>query len=112
MDVFQLSYAKIGHRNHKVKLSCIGTKNPAWCGQAGTSHTREGSDTPTRFATVGNAGPNSVPVGAGDYNGDSRADILLQSTDGTPTIWTMNGTTVTSTTTLTNPGQTWHAITG
>ena len=61
-------------------------------------------------ATVGNAGPNSVPVGTGDYNSDDRSDILLQNTDGTPTIWTMNSTTVTSITTLADPGQTWHAI--
>ena len=51
------------------------------------------------------------PIGVGNYNGDSKSAILLQNTDGTPTVWTMNGTTVTSTTTLTNPGQTWRPIT-
>jgi len=44
-------------------------------------------------------------------NGDHKSDILLQNTDGTPTVWTTDGTTVTTTTTLTNPGQTWHPIT-
>src|SRR5262249_59652461 len=63
-------------------------------------------------ATIGHAAPNQVPVGTGDFNGDSNSDILLQATDGTPQIWTMNGPTVAATTTLSNPGQNWHVITG
>jgi len=61
-------------------------------------------------AALGFVGSNTRVVGTGDYDGDSKADILLQNTDGTPTIWTMNSTTVTSITTLADPGQTWHAI--
>src|SRR5262249_32792461 len=34
-------------------------------------------------------------VGSGDFNNDSKSDILFQNTDGTPMIWTMNGATVT-----------------
>ena len=30
------------------------------------------------------------------FNGDSKADILWQNDDGTPAIWTMDGTNVVS----------------
>jgi hypothetical protein len=35
-------------------------------------------------------------MGAGDFNGDGKSDLLFQNDDGTPTIWLMNGTSVTS----------------
>jgi hypothetical protein len=41
-----------------------------------------------------------------------RADILFQNVDGTPLVWTMNGTSVTATATLPNPGILLHANTG
>jgi len=64
-------------------------------------------------ANLGFVSSTTQVVGTGDYNGDSKADILLQNnTNGTPQIWTVNSTTVTATTTLTNPGPTWHATTG
>ena len=65
-------------------------------------------------ANLGFVSSDTRVVGTGDYNGDSKADILLQKTDGTPQIWTVNatGTSVIATTTLANPGQNWHAITG
>jgi hypothetical protein len=47
---------------------------------------------------------------AGDFNNDGKADIVVQTGDGTPQIWLMNGTTRTSTVTLTNPGSGWHVI--
>ena len=49
-------------------------------------------------------------VGSGDFNNDSKSDILWQNTDGTPMIWTMNGPTVTSQTTLSDPGASWRAV--
>jgi hypothetical protein len=49
-------------------------------------------------------------VAAGDFNVDGDSDIVLQNTDGTPQIWLMNGTSVTSTVTLANPGSAWHVI--
>ena len=44
-----------------------------------------------------------------DFNGDGKADILLQNDDGTPGVWFMDGTTVTGGAVLPNPGPTWHA---
>jgi len=63
-------------------------------------------------AAIGFVRPTDTVVGLGDYNGDSKADVLLQAADGTPTIWTMNGNTITATTTFPTPGQNWHANTG
>jgi glucose/arabinose dehydrogenase len=61
---------------------------------------------------IGSVSATTTVVGTGDYNADGKADILLQAADGTPTIWTMNGSAVTATTTLATPGQNWHANTG
>jgi FG-GAP-like repeat len=65
--------------------------------------------------TVASAGTITTPVGwsveaSGDFNHDRKADIILQTADGTPKIWLMNGTSVTSTVTLPNSGPTWHVI--
>jgi hypothetical protein len=65
--------------------------------------------------TVGSSVTITTPVGwtvqaSGDFNQDNKADIILQTADGTPQIWLMNGTSVTSTVTLPNSGTSWHAI--
>jgi len=49
-------------------------------------------------------------VASADFNNDGKADIVLQNADGTPQIWLMNGTSVTSTVTLANPGSAWHVV--
>jgi hypothetical protein len=56
----------------------------------------------------------SVPY---DFNADSVADFVFQQegfnaggTKGTPQIWLWNGTSVTSMTTIANPGATWHIV--
>ena len=48
----------------------------------------------------------------GDFNADGNADIVWQSTDGTPMIWTMNGASVTNQITFTaqNPGSSWRLV--
>ena len=54
--------------------------------------------------------PNDVAP-ANDFNGDGRADILFQNSDGTPAVWLMNGTGVSSFgPALPNPGPTWHEL--
>ena len=35
-------------------------------------------------------------VGAADFNGDGKADIEWQNTDGTPAVWLMDGFTLVS----------------
>jgi FG-GAP repeat protein len=47
-------------------------------------------------------------MGVGDYNGDGRADILLQSSGGEVAIWEMNGTSIIGGGVIANPGPTWH----
>jgi hypothetical protein len=34
-----------------------------------------------------------TPVRAADFNGDGKADLLWQGTDGSLTLWLMNGAT-------------------
>jgi lipopolysaccharide export system protein LptA len=65
--------------------------------------------------TVISSATITTPVGwtveaTGDFNQDLKADIILQHNDGLPQIWLMNGTSVTSTVTLLNPGPSWHVI--
>ena len=51
----------------------------------------------------------TVSASPTDFNGDFRADILLQHTSGLPAIWTMNGAVITAASFLPDPGSTWHA---
>ena len=53
---------------------------------------------PTSRLTVPSAvhpGPSWQIKSTGDFNGDTKADILWQGQDGTPAIWLMDGTNVT-----------------
>jgi hypothetical protein len=52
-----------------------------------------------------------APVGVvGDFNADAHSDLLWQASNGHPTEWLMNGTTVTTSQGLVNPGPSWHVI--
>ena len=58
-----------------------------------------------------NPGPAWQIHGTGDYNGDGKADIEWQNTDGTPAVWLMNGTSLISGANVGfNPGAAWHVI--
>jgi FG-GAP-like repeat len=55
--------------------------------------------------------PPPPPKGfVGDFNNDGHSDLLWQASNGHPTEWLMNGTTVTTPQGLVNPGSSWHAI--
>jgi hypothetical protein len=50
-------------------------------------------------------------IGAPDLNGDGNPDIVLRrTTDGLMYVWTMNGTTPTSTIQLGSIGANWRAV--
>ena len=66
--------------------------------------------TPISQVALPNPGPSWHIIGAEDVNGDNRADIVFQNSDGTPAIWEMNGTIVTNQAALTNPSSSWHLI--
>jgi hypothetical protein len=46
----------------------------------------------------------------GDFNSDTHSDLLWQATDGQPTMWLMNGTTITTAQSLPDSGPSWHVI--
>jgi hypothetical protein len=45
-----------------------------------------------------------------DFNGDGKANTLLQNGGGLPVIWTMDGTTITAGVVLPNPGSDWNLL--
>ena len=55
--------------------------------------------------------PPPPPTGfVGDFNHDGHSDLLWQASNGHPTEWLMNGTTVTTSQGLINPGASWRVI--
>jgi hypothetical protein len=55
--------------------------------------------------------PVTPPTGfVGDFNGDIHSDLLWQASNGHPTEWLMNGTTITTAPSVANPGPSWHII--
>jgi FG-GAP-like repeat len=67
--------------------------------------------TPIAEGGIGNPGANWKVIGAADFNGDSRDDILLQnSATGNQMIDLMNGTSITSTVSITVGDPSWHAV--
>jgi len=67
--------------------------------------------TPIAETAIGNPGSNWKVVGAADYNGDGNDDILLQDKNtGNLMIDLMNGTSISSTKTITVNDPSWHAV--
>jgi VCBS repeat-containing protein len=65
---------------------------------------------PTAEVGLPNPGASWHIITSRDVNGDGKADLIWQNSDGTPGIWLMNGTTPTSEVGLANPGPSWHLV--
>ena len=72
----------------------------------------DGTTVLSSTAVGSNPGPTWEIKGTGDFNGDSKSDILWQHDNGTAAIWTMDGTDVLSIGAAGsfNPGADWHLI--
>jgi hypothetical protein len=72
------------------------------------------SNAPTAAITAHADAASGVDLSFGsasyDFNGDGDSDLLFQSTNGTPQIWLMNGTSVASETSLTAPPPQWKIV--
>jgi hypothetical protein len=62
----------------------------------------------TSAASVGTLPSNWNVVQIGDYNGDTKSDILLLDSVGDVAVWLMNGSTVSSSVGTSNVGTTWQ----
>ena len=49
-------------------------------------------------------------VATGDFNGDGKTDIVVQSQEGQIGIWEMNGNTIASGGIVADPGSAWHVV--
>ena len=58
--------------------------------------------------TVATVPASGRVANVGDYNGDGKADILWQNSDGSLSIWEMDGLTAIGGGSLWNPGSAWH----
>src|SRR5262249_15180439 len=61
-------------------------------------------------ATLANPGASWHVITSRDVDGDGKADLIWQNSDGTPGIWLMNGTTPIAETGLANPGTSWKLV--
>jgi len=69
-----------------------------------------GTSVTSTFTVTNPHGPTWAVVADGDFNGDGKADFVVQNTNGAPEIWLMNGTTIASTVALPVPPSSWHII--
>jgi hypothetical protein len=49
-------------------------------------------------------------AGTGDYNGDGKADLLLQHADGSVAQWLMDGAAIASAAVIASPGADWQVV--
>jgi hypothetical protein len=84
----------------------------------GTTRIGGGPVTAAGSTVALNPGPTWNVAGVGDFNGDGFMDILWQNSDGSTSIWFMNGTTrigggpvtAAGSTVALNPGPTWKIV--
>ncbi len=88
-----------------------GTSDILWRNSNGTLagwSIKSGAISSGSFLTAGGAmvAPDASwsVAGISDFNGDGRADVLWRNTDGTVADWTMNGTVISASATVTSGG--------
>ena len=68
--------------------------------------------TVTADPLIGNPGPAWHALGAGDYLGNGRSDILLRNNNSGIAIWETSAVAAVATPYVGNPGPAWHPIFG
>ena len=93
-----------GHFTYTPAINYIGPDSFQFQVNDGSAN----SNNPGTISVVVDAGGSNFGPPLNDFNGDGKADILLQHSGGTPAVWLMDGTTAQLGQSAINPGPTWH----